>query len=308
MARCHEFVLKIVNVLWIYILLISQCESKKTETFYMNGPSCGETVTIDGATVYSHYDYKNNKLYENNIECRLTFKARNSNLRIMINILELDIPDIYYNDLCNDALYVYDASSILGKTLKKAGRNNGLCGKTIPNDFLESTGEYLTVYFRTNNGGLPGEGFKFVVTAFSEIKLGEVCNEGDFRCNNNRCINKQLMCDQVDHCGDYSDESTLTGAKCTEKDGDILTKFLSLGVTASIAISIGSIILVTVIIVCVVCCCCRKCRKDSIPDNVTTSATSVSASGPYKPVNQQKPNAANNQFNEGPNGQQQQQQ
>ena len=29
-----------------------------------------------------------------------------------------------------------------------------------------------------------------------------------FTCNNARCIDKSLICDQVDHCGDNTDETT----------------------------------------------------------------------------------------------------
>ncbi len=33
------------------------------------------------------------------------------------------------------------------------------------------------------------------------------CQDDDFHCKNNRCIDKSLKCDGYDHCGDNSDET-----------------------------------------------------------------------------------------------------
>lgn len=35
-----------------------------------------------------------------------------------------------------------------------------------------------------------------------------------FECDNHKCIENELKCDRVDHCGDYSDESAEGPAKC----------------------------------------------------------------------------------------------
>ena len=35
-----------------------------------------------------------------------------------------------------------------------------------------------------------------------------------FQCDNHKCIEKDLTCDRVDHCGDYSDEAAEGPAEC----------------------------------------------------------------------------------------------
>ena len=32
------------------------------------------------------------------------------------------------------------------------------------------------------------------------------CPDGQFRCDNKKCIDYDLVCDKTDHCGDESDE------------------------------------------------------------------------------------------------------
>ena len=35
-----------------------------------------------------------------------------------------------------------------------------------------------------------------------------------FKCTNNKCVDTDLLCDTIDHCGDFSDESPFGGAQC----------------------------------------------------------------------------------------------
>ena len=41
----------------------------------------------------------------------------------------------------------------------------------------------------------------------------DYCSE-QFICGNQKCIDRDLQCDSIDHCGDYSDESAFSGANC----------------------------------------------------------------------------------------------
>ena len=36
------------------------------------------------------------------------------------------------------------------------------------------------------------------------------CNSSEFRCNNDRCIPEEVKCDDLDNCGDWSDERAST--------------------------------------------------------------------------------------------------
>ena len=40
------------------------------------------------------------------------------------------------------------------------------------------------------------------------------CSSSEFQCDNERCVNKALICDEDDNCGDNSDEASCS--KCYE--------------------------------------------------------------------------------------------
>ncbi|KAL3858959.1 hypothetical protein ACJMK2_009204, partial [Sinanodonta woodiana] len=111
-----------------------------------------------------------------------------------------------------------------------------------------------------------------------------------FLCDNKKCVDEDLLCDKVDHCGDYSDESTDGLAQCGKEDNGIISKFLTLGVTAAVAIIVGSIIVIIVCIIAIVCCCKRStCRNStSEPGGNTTTTTSTSISNGAPGFNQGK--------------------
>ena len=83
---------------------------------YMDGMDCGKTLDLGGAIVFSHHFYMS-QLYNHSVRCTLTFKAQNAGWKLMLRVLELDIPDRRYNGYCNDALWVYDADSIYTKAM-----------------------------------------------------------------------------------------------------------------------------------------------------------------------------------------------
>lgn len=67
-------------------------------------------ILLGGAVVYSHF-INVTKNYRDKIDCELKFKSRNKDWKLMLRVLEMDIPD--RNDgICNDALYVSDSEFI----------------------------------------------------------------------------------------------------------------------------------------------------------------------------------------------------
>lgn len=78
--------------------------------------SSKRVVYLGGAVVYSHTN-QNKEVYRDHIECKITFKAEQKDSKLMMKVVSLDLPDQAYNKLCNDALYVYDANSIFGRTV-----------------------------------------------------------------------------------------------------------------------------------------------------------------------------------------------
>ncbi|XP_041376541.1 uncharacterized protein LOC121389015 [Gigantopelta aegis] len=280
MAHSHDWILQSASFFWIFSLLLSESQSKRTQTYFMQNPDCADSKYLGGATVFSH-NLKQNITYSSPIECSMTFRAQNKNWKLMLRMLELDIPDRTPKGICNDALYFFDGESHLTRAMEEAGGNAGLCGNILP-PTLYSTGEFLTVHFRTDKGGPTGRGFKFIITAFSEdFKKFKKCGSS-FQCENNYCIDEDLVCDDVDHCGDYSDEATDGRAKChrNKDENGLISRFLSLGVTASIAITVGSIIIFIACVVALVFCCRKSfCKKSQDTSAVTTTTTTVVTNG-----------------------------
>ncbi|KAK3086668.1 hypothetical protein FSP39_021658 [Pinctada imbricata] len=259
----------------------------------MQGIDCGDRKYIGGATVYSHRQELSDHFMDN-VECKIVFKSENKDWKIMLRFLKLDIPDILpgNNRICNDGLYIYDSDDIFTGPMVEAGGNFGLCG-TSPPPVLYSSGQFMTVHFRSDGGGLPGTGFKFIVTAFSEdYKTYNTCGSS-FMCDSTKCIDEDLTCDDVDHCGDYSDEALTGRAKCRETEGNysalagrakcretednsFFDKFLALGVTASVTITVGSLIVIVVCLVALVCCCKRTFCKPP-PDSTSGTTTTTSS-------------------------------
>ena len=58
------------------------------------------------------------------------------------------------------------------------------------------------------------------ILPFSILYLPDYKEEGtcgtDFQCDSGWCIDEDLVCDNIDNCGDYSDEQALGRSKCKE--------------------------------------------------------------------------------------------
>ncbi|KAI0207220.1 hypothetical protein LSAT2_008148 [Lamellibrachia satsuma] len=133
------------------------------------------------------------------------------------------------------------------------------------------------------------------------------CGSG-FHCNNDKCINHELTCDNVDHCGDFSDELAVGAANCGQQDviavhkadhvdnitvdNPLTESIMKLGVVATVTMTAGSVIVAVVCVACFICCCCRCLQKRNLHDtssdmcNHATTATSVTINngGPHMPM------------------------
>ena len=87
------------------------------------GIDCDHTHYIGGATVYSQkhiYQY-----YGINIDCTITFKTENKGWKLMLRVVDLDIPDKDVDtDICNDAMYIYDDETIYSSPMVCLNRHS----------------------------------------------------------------------------------------------------------------------------------------------------------------------------------------
>ena len=63
----------------------------------------------------------------------------------------------------------------------------------------------MTLRYQTDSWGTENNGFTLIITAFKNLQTFG-CSEA-FQCDSNICINPELVCDGVSHCGHGEDES-----------------------------------------------------------------------------------------------------
>ncbi|KAK3085237.1 hypothetical protein FSP39_000377, partial [Pinctada imbricata] len=63
------------------------------------------------------------------------------------------------------------------------------------------------LYIRLRGALSKEDNFKFIFTAVDNVTDAGCPKPGDYMCQNLWCIDRDLMCDGTDHCGDNSDES-----------------------------------------------------------------------------------------------------
>ena len=148
--------------------------------------------TIDGAVVLSEMD--------SDMNCIMTFQTESVLQRFMLRFEELALD-------CGDHLFIYDGDLVTGRS--KADLSCRNTKSEIGTIFTHSN--FLTLKYVTDRYSKHGDGFRLVITAYKDSPMS--CSQ--LRCANTFCISKDLACDNIDHCGDNSDESS--HANCFSK-------------------------------------------------------------------------------------------
>lgn len=213
---------------------------------------CGRpTKEIDGALITS----VRNDLYKNSA-CIVKFEADDSfftDRRIMANLSDIHITD------CSKKLSLYYASSSSGIPAIE------ITCKTPPKGIVETTGKYLTIRL---DGSLESpDRFSIVLTT---IRPTRSCDE--FLCGNNKCIDKDLLCDNINHCMD-SPSSDELGGNCLQ-----IYSAVKIGMGIIVGIVLAIIAVCVLCCVLVVCCCCKKRQRGTVirgPPSQSTTTTQV---------------------------------
>uniref|UniRef100_A0A0L8I8E5 Uncharacterized protein n=1 Tax=Octopus bimaculoides TaxID=37653 RepID=A0A0L8I8E5_OCTBM len=85
--------------------------NNSVKRIYMEGDGC-TSQRLTGATVFSHHRTASKKLFKHKTECTMTFYAAIKGWKLMLRMIELDIPDRTSKGICNDAVYIYDHKSV----------------------------------------------------------------------------------------------------------------------------------------------------------------------------------------------------
>ncbi|PAA49385.1 hypothetical protein BOX15_Mlig029509g1 [Macrostomum lignano] len=153
---------------------------------------CGQSqLTGPTGEFVSHTDYGNSE-YPNNFECTWTITtADDKALEINFEAFDLEA-----DSSCRyDYLDVYDGPD---SSSKRLGR---YCGSSLP-QALKSTTNKLYFRFKTDHS-ITGRGFKI---SWKTVEPPVICAPNEFKCKNDKCIDRSLRCDGKDDCGDNSDE------------------------------------------------------------------------------------------------------
>ncbi|XP_021914200.1 uncharacterized protein LOC110827133 isoform X2 [Zootermopsis nevadensis] len=186
-----------INLL-LLLLVVGTVTSEKNKYYHMSSLCKNHFLAllyrkIDGAVLQSQN--------ERNLDCVITFQTHSILQRFMLrfDLLQLD---------CNDHLFIYDGAHAVGSYKSDLSCRN--TKQTVGAIYTRTN--FVTLKYVTDGWGTESNGFKLVITAFKDKK--HACE--DFRCDREFCIHTDLVCDEVNHCGDGSDE--LSSAVCTPNE------------------------------------------------------------------------------------------
>lgn len=158
--------------------------------YYMDN-WCGETIDIDDSQIRLRLTASS--AYAPNMKCQLTLSSF-SERQMMIYFKYMDIEQSGTCDF--DYLEMYDGSSRSDPSID-GGKH---CGQDTPSGVFTTTGDYLTLYFQSDNSN-QFRGFDMVITTYHTGS----CYADEYECDNGRCIDDLYTCNDYNSCGDNSD-------------------------------------------------------------------------------------------------------
>ncbi|XP_023160992.1 uncharacterized protein LOC111592813 [Drosophila hydei] len=240
---------------WLLMLLLlfaivaqtpqSQVAAEKSKHYYMQSLCKNHFLQqlyrkIDGAVLWSQN--------ERNLDCVITFQTHSILQRFMLrfDMLQLD---------CNDHLLVYDgAHAVSTPKIDISCRNT----KNTVNAILTRT-NFVTLKYVTDGWGTDANGFKLVITSVKDPK--HTCK--DFTCATREfCINPDLLCDGVNHCGDNSDESVQNLCQ-----NETTSTVFGVDMTWFVLIVVGVLLVLSALIVAIAICVCRRQDENAANQN-----------------------------------------
>ncbi|XP_046583589.1 uncharacterized protein LOC124290807 [Haliotis rubra] len=149
-----------------------------------------------------------NERYRKDMACTMSIRTP-ADHHLMVRFLDMEIEGFMSEGCESDYLILYDGPDDKSPSMDnhkyveqytKTPITNKLCGSLTPRATFVTTGDVVTFVFHSDLT-IEYRGFDLIFTAFHTGK----CDTTEFRCDNKRCINTSLHCDDFNNSGDYSD-------------------------------------------------------------------------------------------------------
>ncbi|XP_076470416.1 uncharacterized protein LOC143300550 [Babylonia areolata] len=206
-SRCGRSCLQDVSFIVVMVVLCSvlRVASAYSRAFIMS-EYCGDLVDMAHRNLVTvHLRLTERAVYRPHMSCTFGVRAPPGDKLLMV-VQWMDIAEGRNHLACADYLSVWNGD-FSNRTGYVEGLDARLCGDAAPAP-VTSLGRSMLLHFDSNKYE-DGSGFEIVFTAYHE---GE-CSKGEFHCDNGRCIDERLACDDYDNCGDDSDSCILSAGK-----------------------------------------------------------------------------------------------
>ncbi|KAK6187093.1 hypothetical protein SNE40_005191 [Patella caerulea] len=211
------------------------------EAKYMN-TLCGELVIVKNAVRFILEPYMVMKMPE---DCEVHIQAF-SDYYIYKDKINIELSFLGLNIACEQgSVEILQLGDYDDKLASASG--DSICGDEIPEQIFRSTEETITLKFHKIYPQMYTASFEILATKIDKGACYE--DYGGFLCDNQACVDRDVLCDDYNNCRDGSDESD------SECIGFWTTAAISGVVVGSVA---GVIVLVVVLIVF------RKIRHGSV--------------------------------------------
>lgn len=181
-----------------------------------------------------------NPAYTRNINCVMVIQPPPGK-KLIVRFNELDIQQLQTGQ-CLDALVAIDGQDQASARLLQ-GTPQQICGQSRPAQAYVTQQGPLLLRFASGQTNVARKGFDLLITAYKDGP----CASNEYTCNNQRCINENLRCSGLDHCGDGTRPCLLTAE-------------------AVAGIAVGGALLLIIIIAVIVFCVCRHKRKTNFSE------------------------------------------
>ncbi|KAI8517433.1 hypothetical protein Bbelb_060140 [Branchiostoma belcheri] len=200
---CPVVMLVIQKAMFYTFLLLTALGSSfvlgfRYTTIYMKD-NCGEPVSLAIAG-YVEWD-RHGRSYDHNTDCSVILKTSSRGVWILLQFIDIDIESNGQYS-CYDYLYLYEGA-VTSFNRPATGHTKAICNSQPIVDYTSSSS---AVTLRLVTDSSTRGSFKILYTSFTDRVVGIGCHNSRFLCSNSRCIDPNLKCDQMDNCGDASDE------------------------------------------------------------------------------------------------------